>query len=170
LIKESAQQRRMQWLQLVTDNPVLSNLLGPKYIAESLRMVAASLEMPVEDVTPSEDEVEQQTAQQAQAAQAQAQATQQAPLQQEAAISQREQQAQQTKIVGDVINAAVTAALAGHPLAGGNVAGAAKNAQSSAATAESAIGGALGGPGNARPALPAPAAAAPAPQPAAAPA
>jgi hypothetical protein len=166
LIKESAQQRRMQWLQLVTGNPVLSNILGPRYIAESLRMVAASLEMPVEDVTPSEDEVDQQAAQQAQAAQVQAQATQQAPLAQEAAIGQREQQAQQTKIVGDVINAAVTAALAGHPLIAGTVAGAAKNAQSSAATAESAIGGALGGPGNA----PAAAPAAPAPQPATAPA
>ena len=141
LIKESAQQRRMQWLQLVSGNPVLANLLGPKYMADSLRLVAASLEMPVEDVVPSEDEVDAKIASDAQAAQAQQQGAVQAQAAQEQSIGQRETQLEHTRIIGDIINQAVSAAVKGAPLSTGTATTAAKNAQSSADTAESALAG-----------------------------
>ena len=144
LIKESAQQRRMQWLQLISGNPVLSQLVGPKYTAESLRLVAASLEMPVEDVVPSEDEVDANLAQQQQAVQAQAGAAASAQAQSEAAIGQREQQLEHTRIIGDIINQAVSAAVKGAPLSAGTANTAAKNAQSSARVADNAISSATG--------------------------
>ncbi len=144
LIKESAQQRRMQWLQLISGNPVLAQLVGPLYTAASLRLVAASLEMPVEDVVPSEDEVSANLAQQQQAAGAQAGAAANAQAQSEAAIGQREQQLEHTRIIGDIINQAVSAAVKGAPLSAGTANTAAKNAQASARVADNAISSATG--------------------------
>lgn len=112
LIKESAQQRRTQWLQMVTGNPALMQLIGPKYIANSVREVAAAMELPVDEVVPSEDEVDDQVKQQAQQAQAQAQAAQQAEQAHEAAIGQRESQQMNAKMIGEIVKEAVSSALA----------------------------------------------------------
>jgi hypothetical protein len=112
LIKESAQQRRMQWAQLTTGNPVIANLLGQKYIAESLRLVAASLEMPVDDVVPSEDEIDASMQAQAQAQQAQAQGAVQAQAAQEQAIGARESQLETQKLLGKIVAESVSNALA----------------------------------------------------------
>jgi hypothetical protein len=127
LIKESAQQRRTQFLQMVTGNPVIANILGPKYIANIVREVAAAMELPVDDVVPSEDQVDEQIAQQAQAMQAQMQ--QQAQMAQQAlgaqtqskaqliqvkeqAIGQRESQAANAGTIQDIVKQAVAAAMA----------------------------------------------------------
>jgi hypothetical protein len=144
LIKESAQQRRMQWLQLVSGNPALAQLIGPVHMAESLRLVAASLEMPVADVVPDEDAVEAQQAQAQQAGMMQMQNEQQQAQAQENAIGAREQQLEKTRILGDIINQAVSASVKGTPLTPGAAAGAAKNAQASAGIASNAISSATG--------------------------
>lgn len=134
LIKESAQQRRTQFLQMVTSNPALTQIIGPKYLANIVREVAKSMELPVDDCVPSEDEVEQMIEQQAQAAQAQQQALQQTEQAREAAIGQREQAHENMRIVGDITKAAVTASLKGAPLTS-----AAKSAQAAGSTAEAAL-------------------------------
>ena len=157
LIKESAQQRRMQFLQLTTGNPVIVQGMGMKHIMNVVRDVAIAMELPP-DVVPSEDEVDANIAQQAQAQQAQQQREQQQMQAQEAAIGARETQSENARIVGGIVTQAVTAALKGHPFTAGAESGAAKSGQSAAGTAQAALGGA---------ATPA---AAPAPQPAMAPA
>jgi hypothetical protein len=111
LIKESAQQRRTTFLQMVSGNPVLSQLLGPKYMANLVREVAAAMELPVDEVVPNEDEVDKQIAQQAQAAQGQAQAEAQAAAAEQAAIGQREQQNINAKTIGEIVKLAVQNAL-----------------------------------------------------------
>lgn len=138
LIKESAQQRRTQFLGMVTQSPVLTGIIGPKYIANIVREVATAMELPPGSV-PSEDEVEQQIEQQAQAAQAQAQQATQLEMAKEQAIGQREQQTQNARIIGGIVTQAVTAALKGHPLTAGAEAGAAKSGQAAAGTAQSAL-------------------------------
>jgi len=143
LIKESAQQRRTQFLQMVVGSPVITGILGPKYIANIVREVAAAMELPVGDCVPSEDEVEQQIEAQKQTAMAQQQMqlqAQQGILQtKETAIAAREQQAINTRTTGDIINAAVTAALKGHPISGASATQAAQSAQASAGAAQAAL-------------------------------
>lgn len=156
LIKESAQQRRTQFLGMVTQSPVLTQLIGPKYLANIVREVAAAMELPVDDTVPSEDEVQQQVEQQAAAAQAQSQAALQMVQAKENAIGQREVQAQQAKIVGEIVTQAVTAALAGHPFTAGQEAGAAAAGQAAGGAAQ----GGFGGPPTAAAPTPAPAPAA----------
>lgn len=110
LIRESAQQRRMQFLQM-TANPIDAPIIGPVHRAALLREVAMALELPVDEVVPGEDEVkanQQAMAQQMQQNQAQIVQMEQ---QKEAAISQREQTNQQTKALGDIVKTAVASGL-----------------------------------------------------------
>lgn len=55
LIRSEAQQRRLQFLGL-TANPFDMEIVGGKYRAALLREVAMALELPVDDVVPSEEE------------------------------------------------------------------------------------------------------------------
>jgi hypothetical protein len=115
LIKESAQQRRTQFLQMVTTSPVITQILGPKYIANIVREVATAMELPVDECVPSEDEVETQIAQQGQqAAQAaQAAAASQAQIEQnkEQAQGQREQQTINAQTISNIVQFAVETAI-----------------------------------------------------------
>lgn len=139
LIKESAQQRRTQFLQLVTGNPAIAQIIGPKYIANLVREVAKAMELPVDEVVPSEDEVNEQIAAQAQAAQQQQQTMLQAQQAHENAIGQREVQTQNARIVGDITKAAVTASLKGNELSPAGEATAAKSGRAAASTATQAL-------------------------------
>ena len=138
LIKESAQQRRLQFLQIATGNPVIVQGMGMKYIMGIVREVATSMELPPDSV-PSEDEVDAMMAQQQQQQAAQVQGEQQAQQQQEALIGQREQQAEQQRIVGQIVTAAVTAHLKGGDLTPQVESGAAKTGMAAAGTATSAL-------------------------------
>jgi hypothetical protein len=133
LIKESAQQRRMQFLGM-TANPMDFQIIGARGRASLLRETAAAMELSVDDVVPSDEEIDKQMQQQAQAQQQQMQAEQDGEMkmkqlelavqgQREAAVNQREaangerdaqakQQETQMKLIGDIVKAAVTAALA----------------------------------------------------------
>jgi hypothetical protein len=99
LIKDSAQQRRIQFLGM-TANPIDMQIIGVKGRAAVLREVANSMELDTDAIVPSEEQLEQQ---QEAAAQAQAQ-QQQAMMQAEGAKMQAEQQGQmaieQQKIQG----------------------------------------------------------------------
>lgn len=115
LIKESAQQRRTQFLQMVTQSPPILQLLGPKYLANIVREVATAMELPVDDCVPSEDEVEQQAASAGQQAQAAAQqaAAAQAQIEQgkESAVAAREQQTINAQTVSNIVQFAVETAI-----------------------------------------------------------
>jgi hypothetical protein len=119
LIRESAQQRRLQFLSL-TANPIDAPIIGPKHRGALLREVAQALDLPVDDVVPTDDEIQQNMVmmQQQQAQQQQAVANMQA--QKEAAIAQRETAGQQTKAIAGI----VTAAIAKHMPASAGAAGA----------------------------------------------
>lgn len=114
LIRESMQQRRLQYLTLVT-NPLLAQILGQKAILSVLREVAAVMELP-EDVVPSTEEMEQRMQAEAQAAEKQQQGMLQQQLQIEDAkeqrIAQREAQGQEAALMGDIVKQAVAARLA----------------------------------------------------------
>ncbi len=56
IVREQTQQRRMQFLA-TTNNPMDAQIIGLKERAALLRAVAQDLEMPIEDIVPSEDEV-----------------------------------------------------------------------------------------------------------------
>jgi hypothetical protein len=110
LIKESAQQRRLQFLTLTTGNPILAQLLGPKYIMNIVRDVAAAMELP-EDSVPGPEEVEQK-------AQADAKAAEDAQKQQMAMIQAQEQakvqgqlQLQNASVITDIVKKAVEASM-----------------------------------------------------------
>lgn len=121
LIRESAQQRRLQFLQL-TANPIDAPLIGGKHRLALLRETAAAMELPVDEVVPSDEDF---AAQQAQAAeQQQKQMQQQIELQQqqmslehkfemekEAAIGEREGAARGDQMLADVVKKAVETAL-----------------------------------------------------------
>jgi hypothetical protein len=126
LIRESAQQRRIQFLGL-TANPIDAQIITAPYRAALLRETAAAMELPVDDVVPSEDAIAAQMQAQQQAAQAQQQGMLQAEQQKqqgeqqtvamkESAITQREQQGHLVKIIADVVSKAVEAAMHGHKL------------------------------------------------------
>jgi hypothetical protein len=89
LIKESAQQRRMQFIGM-TGNPIDMQIIGLEGRAALLRETAAAMELPVNEIVPSDDMIKQKQAQEAQAQQAQLQGQQQAM-----------QQAQQTQMEGE---------------------------------------------------------------------
>ena len=125
LIRESAQQRRIQFLTL-TANPIDAAIITQKYRAALLRETAAAMELPVDDVVPSDEALEAQMQAQSQAAQDQlAQQTQQqlaleegkakikaeVDMQAAAADAQREAATKQTDLIADVVKQAVGAAM-----------------------------------------------------------
>lgn len=126
LIKEAAQQRRMQALGL-TANPIDMQIIGAKGRAELLREVFSSLELPVDDIVPTNEEMDQQ--QQQQAEQQQQQLQQQMQIQaaqqdkqteqklavvqaQATAKSQGAQQENSVKMITDIVQQAVAHAFA----------------------------------------------------------
>jgi len=124
LIKESAQQRRIQALTM-TGNPIDMGIIGAKGRAELLRETFSLMELPVDSIVPSEEQIEQREAAQQQAmaqqgqqqqaeAQVGAQAAaveQQTDLQREALITQREEATTRTRAMADIVKAAVTASI-----------------------------------------------------------
>jgi hypothetical protein len=108
LIKESAQQRRTQFLGM-TGNPIDMQIIGLKGRAALLRETASAMELPVDEIVPSEEEMEKKEAAAAQAAQAQMQAQQQAGQAQEQAIAQRESQGRQEALIGDIVKQVIAA-------------------------------------------------------------
>jgi hypothetical protein len=138
LIKESAQQRRTQFLQMVLASPTLTQIFGPQHILNLTREVATTMEMP-SDVVPSDDEFEQMQEQQAQQAQAQMQGQQQLMQSQEDAIAQREVKRENAHIIGDIVNAAVKNSLGKEPVTPDKAVKTAKETQNTASQASAAI-------------------------------
>lgn len=81
--REQLNVRRVEFLQ-ATANPIDSQIVGPKGRAAILREVAKGLSMPVDDIVPSDEELEIQEAQR------QAAAAQQAAMQAQAGAQPRE--------------------------------------------------------------------------------
>jgi hypothetical protein len=124
LIRESAQQRRIQFLTM-TANPIDAQIITAKYRAALLRETAAAMELPVDEVVPSEEDLAaaQQAQQEAQAQAAQAQ--QQTQLQQmqlehqqtlerEQAITEREAASNDHSVLANIVQQAVAAAMQAH--------------------------------------------------------
>lgn len=120
LIKESAQARRTQFLGM-TANPIDMEIIGIKGRAALLREVASAMELPVDDVVPSEEELEerqQAAAQQAQQEMQEAAAMREAEQGAQAALEQQraelkaagEERVARTKLIGDVVKQAVAGA------------------------------------------------------------
>ena len=121
LIRESMQQRRLQYLTIIS-NPMIAQAIGSKYIVNTIRQVAEAMELPVDDVVPSDEELSEMQAAQAQAQQEQQQALMQAEagkmqmqhqfeMEKEAAIGQREAAASNQKAMAEVVKQAVQQAL-----------------------------------------------------------
>ena len=122
LVRESAQQRRIQFLGL-TANPIDAAIVTAKYRAALLRETAAAMELPVDEVVPTEDEVEKQAQaqaeQQQQMIEAQA-AAQEKEFQQQLQLEQvkeeakgaREQTNAKNDVIAQVVKEAVAAAMA----------------------------------------------------------
>jgi hypothetical protein len=96
LIKESAQQRRTNFLAM-TGNPIDMQIIGLKGRAALLREVAVSMELPVEDIVPSEEELEKQQQEAAQAQQQQMQMQMQAEAAQQQAATEGQMQLEGAK-------------------------------------------------------------------------
>jgi hypothetical protein len=73
LIKETAQQRRLQFLQLTGENQMLAEVVGAKGVAALARELATSMELPVDDIVPDDEELAKRQEAQAQAQQQQMQ-------------------------------------------------------------------------------------------------
>jgi hypothetical protein len=82
-----------------------------------LRETASAMELPVDEIVPSEEEMEKKEAAQAQAAQAQAQAQAQAGQAQEQAIAQRESQGRQEALIADIVKQVIAAQAKPQPAA-----------------------------------------------------
>ncbi len=113
LIRESAQQRRTQFLAM-TANPIDSQVVGVKQRAALLRATAESLELPVDEVVPTDEEIEEMLQQQAASQEAQLAAAQEAEIgkirleheldmEKEDAISKRESASKKEEMVTDII-------------------------------------------------------------------
>lgn len=153
LIRESAQQRRLQFLQL-TANPIDAPIIGAKHRAALLRETAAAMELPVDEVVPTDEELDAQFAQQQQQLQQQKQ-EQMAMLQQEhkqeielvavkeQAITDREKATQNTSVIADIVKQAVASALESQQPAanGGSGAGGKKKIKYQYDEAGSLVGG-----------------------------
>jgi hypothetical protein len=126
LIRESAQQRRIQFLGM-TANPIDAQIITAKYRAALLRETAAAMELPVDEVVPSDDELTKAAEAAAQAQQGQMEAMQQAQAQEQqnkVDIEKLRLEGQgmkdQANLIAEVVKQAVTAALAQQkPVAGG---------------------------------------------------
>ena len=127
-IRESAQQRRIQCLTL-TANPIDSQIITSRYRAALLRETAAAMELPVDEVVPTDEELAQQMESQAKAQQEQMAMMQQAEerkdqlkieaikvqggidIQRDAANAARDAQNKQRDLIADVVKQAVQAAM-----------------------------------------------------------
>jgi hypothetical protein len=126
LIRESMQQRRLQYLTIIS-NPLIAQIIGPQSVVNTLRQVAEAMELPVDEVVPTEDEMQQKAAAEQQAAQQQ----QQQQLQMQSQLAQiqsqsqiaidtaheqakttREQALKTQDTIGNVVKEAVAAAMA----------------------------------------------------------
>lgn len=126
LIKESAQARRTQFLGL-TANPIDMEIIGKKGRAALLREVASAMELPVDDIVPDGDQIDEREQQQAQAMQ------QEAAAQREHELAVKQQDTEQrlqletarteakavsddrqrtVQLIGDIVKQAVSAELA----------------------------------------------------------
>lgn len=125
LIKDAAQARRQQFLGM-TANPIDMQIIGMRGRATLLRETAQAMELPTDEIVPSDEELIKREEESAQAAQAQQQAEQQAQqqaLQQDTAAkiavdnNKFQQQAQQkgqeqiSGLVGDLIRGSVSSSL-----------------------------------------------------------
>ncbi len=124
LIKESAQQRRIQFLGM-TANPIDMQIIGIKGRAVLLRETASAMELPVDDVVPSEDELDKQMLAQSQQAQSQQEQAGQAQqvqadleLRNELAVVKAKGEVKssedQTAVIADAVKQAVAAAMQQH--------------------------------------------------------
>ena len=95
----------------MTANPIDQQLVGGKYRLALLRETASAMELPVDEVVPSDDAYEQQQAQAAQSAQEQQQGMMQAEAAKEQSITQREQQAQAVKGQTEITKQVLTTVL-----------------------------------------------------------
>lgn len=102
LIKDTAQQRRMEFLQL-TANPIDMAIIGNKGRAAVLRETAASMEMP-DGVVPDDEALAQQEQAQQEAMQAQQEAMMAAQQQQQQGELQKIGMQAQAKAEGDARN------------------------------------------------------------------
>lgn len=123
LIKETSQTRRTQFLSIVSANPLLANIVGEDGLAELLREVATSMELPTDEIVPDEETLQKRRAEAAKAQQEQLQLQQDALKQQADAEAQAEAQKIQVKgqvdqqqrtldIIGEIVKQAVTQAVA----------------------------------------------------------
>ncbi len=126
LIKDSAQAKRMQFLQL-TANPIDLEIIGAKGRAALLREVASAMELPVDDVVPDADALDERQRGQIEAQQQEAQAARDHELalkQQDAeqrlavetarteAKAVSDDRARTLQLIGDIVKQAVSAELA----------------------------------------------------------
>jgi hypothetical protein len=121
LVREAAQQRRIQFLGM-TANPIDAPIIGGKHRLALLRETAASMELPVDEVLPSDEAYEEQQASQQQAMQEQQkqqfdmqlalkQQEAQIDAEKEESIAAREEQNKSNDLLADVIKQAVAAAM-----------------------------------------------------------
>jgi hypothetical protein len=125
LIRESAQQRRIQFLTM-TANPIDSQIITSKYRAALLRETAAAMELPVDEVVPSDEAIDAANEAQSQAIQAQQQQvlavqqqTSERDTQQKILLEQTKEEAKgareatgkQADIIAEVVKQSVAAAL-----------------------------------------------------------
>jgi hypothetical protein len=114
LIKESAQARRTNFLGM-TANPIDAAIIGGKYRAALLREVAGAMELDVDAVVPSDEEIEKQAAAAAQSQDAMLEKQLQienAKVQgKEGAIAAREASSQDRQFMHDLVRDAVSSAL-----------------------------------------------------------
>jgi hypothetical protein len=121
LIRESAQQRRIQFLGM-TANPIDAQIITAKYRAALLRETAAAMELPVDEVVPSDEALDAQAAAAAEMQAAQVKAAQEAEvgklqlqhkleMDKESAIAAREKESDSSKVIADVVREAVKNAL-----------------------------------------------------------
>lgn len=121
LIRESAQQRRLQFLQM-TANPIDAPLVGGKHRLALLRETAAAMELPVDEVVPTDEEFEASQAAQVKAQQEQMQMQMQAEagmkqmdhqfeMEKEAAIGARDNERMNKQVLLDSVKQAVQTAL-----------------------------------------------------------
>jgi hypothetical protein len=122
LIRESAQQRRIQFLGM-TANPIDAAIITPKYRAALLRETAAAMELPVDECVPSDEAIDEQQAQQMEMQKAQAAALVQAEqtradgelkieMMKEQAVADREKEGKTADIIGNIVQKAIEQAFA----------------------------------------------------------
>ena len=122
LIREAAQKHRLEFLQL-TANPIDAQIITAKHRAVLLRETAAAMELPADEVVPSDEEIDAMQQAQAQAQQEQLQLQMAAEakkmelehqyeMEREGAIAQREQTSRRDEVLTKLVEQAVGNAMA----------------------------------------------------------